>query len=237
MDFGTAGVGAAGAEKRAVLIDLVGTLGRLLTRHGNRVGAILFSGQSDGRSSHRDDRVIPARSGRKHVLWLINELLKQPRLPHAALTDLKPMLEGGLFSIRKRSLVFVVSDFISVPGWERSLSLLKQHHEVLAVRLWDPSEVELPDVGPVWLEDAETGEQLYVDTHDPRFRAQFSSAARDREQALNTTFRRAGVELWALSTHEDLVRAIVRYAEARRQLQRQQSGPICRPALAARLVR
>ncbi len=71
-------------------------------------------------------------------------------------------------SIKKRSLVFVLSDFISAPGWERTLSLLKQRHEVLAIRLWDPREVELPDVGPVWMEDAETGEQLYVDTHDPQ---------------------------------------------------------------------
>jgi uncharacterized protein (DUF58 family) len=228
MDFGT-----VHAEKRAVLIDLVGTLGRLLTRHGNRVGAILYSGQADGQPDHRVERMIPARGGRNHVLWLINDLLKQPRLPKAALTDLKSMLEGGLFSIKKRSLVFVVSDFISAPGWERALTLLTQRHEVLAVRLWDPSEVELPDVGPVWMEDAETGEQLYVDTHDPRFRARFSGHAQCREQALDTTFRRAGVEPWALSTHEDLVRSILRYASTRKQLLRRRRSLNPRPALAA----
>lgn len=97
---------------------------------------------------------------------MLNDLLKQPHLPGAAFTDLKSMLDGGLLTIKKRSLVFILSDFISAPGWERSLSILKQRHEVLAVRLWDPREVELPDVGPVWMEDAETGEQLYVDTHD-----------------------------------------------------------------------
>ena len=226
MDFG------ARADKRRVLVDLVGTVGRVLTRHGNRVGAILYSGQANGRRDHRVERIIPARNGRNHVLWLINDLLNQPRLPRAAPTDLRAMLEGGLLMFKKRSLVFVLSDFISVPGWERSLTLLSQRHEVLVVRLWDRSEVELPDVGPLWLEDAETGEQLYVDTHDPRFRARFSEAVRSREQALNAAFRRAGVQPWALSTDEDLVRALGRFASIRRQMHRGRASLAGRPATA-----
>ena len=227
MDFG-----AAQIEKRAVLIDLVATLGRLLTRHGNRIGAVLYSGQASSRQNQRIERIIPAKGGRNHVLWLINDLLKQPRLPNAAFTDLRSMLEGGLFSIKKRSLVFVISDFISAPGWEHALSLLKQRHEVLAVRLWDPSEVELPDVGPMWMEDAETGEQLYVDTHDPRFRAQFAALARGRAEALDAAFRHVGVEPWTLSTREDLVRAIIRFASIRKQLHRGRTNLTARPALA-----
>ena len=123
------------------------------------------------------------------MLRLVNDLLKQPRLPRAPFTDLTPLLEGGLNAIKRRSLVFIVSDFISAPGWERPLNLLNQRHEVLAVRLWDPREVELPDIGPIIMEDAETGEQLYVDTHDKRFRAQFAEAARRREAALNDGFQ------------------------------------------------
>jgi uncharacterized protein (DUF58 family) len=231
MDFGT-----SRSEKREVLIDVVGTLARLLTRHGNRVGAILYNGQSDNnpngsRKANRLEHVIPAKSGRNQVLRLINDLLKQPRLPNAAFTDLKSMLEGGLNSIKRRSLVFILSDFISAPGWERPLSLLKQHNEVLAIRLWDPCEVEVPDVGPIWMEDAETGEQLYVDTHNPRFRAQFSEAARQRDAALTTTFRRAGVEPWSLSTEEDLVRAIVRFASIRKQIHRGQGGAVGKSAV------
>ncbi|MEJ2719186.1 MAG: DUF58 domain-containing protein, partial [Deltaproteobacteria bacterium] len=119
--------------------------------------------------------------------------------------------------IPRRSLIFVISDFISAPGWERSLHLLNQRHEVLAIRLWDPREVELPDVGPIVMEDAETGEQLYVDTHDRKFRQRFQEAARQREAALNETFKRAGVDALSLSTEEDLVRAIVRFATLRKQ--------------------
>jgi uncharacterized protein (DUF58 family) len=122
-----------------------------------------------------------------------------------------------LHAIRKRSLVVIVSDFISLPGWERPLSLLNQRHEVLAVRLWDPREIELPDVGAIILEDAETGEQVYVDTHDKKFRLRFEQVAQQREAALNEMFKHAGVDVLSLSTEDDLVRALVRFANLKRQ--------------------
>ena len=204
IDFGT-----VQSLKRTVLIDFVTTLARLLTRHGNRVGAIFYD-------SHIE-RMIPARGGRIQVLRLANDLLKQPLLPRAPFTNLTPLLEGGLYSIRKRSLVFVISDFICAPGWERTLNLLNQRHEVLTVRLWDPREIELPDMGMVVMEDAETGEQMFVDTHDRKFRQRFEEAARQREADLAQSFKRAGVGSLALSTEDDLVQAIVRFASLRRQ--------------------
>lgn len=208
MDFGTV---ETESVKRSVLIDFVTTLARLLTRHGNRVGAMFASG------GDRVERTIPAAGGRIQVLRLVNDLLKQPRLAQAPFTNLSPLLQAGLNGIKKRSLIFIISDFISAPGWERPLSLLNRRHEVLAVRLWDPREVELPDVGPIIMEDAETGEQLYVDTHDKKFRQRFREAAQRREAALSETFKRAGVDALSLSTEEDLVRAIVRFATLRQQ--------------------
>ena len=89
---------------------------------------------------------------------ILAQQTKQQQLAQAPLTSLNPMLSAGLHGIRRRALVFVISDFISTPGWEGLLSLLNQRHEVIAVRLWDPREVELPDFGPIFLEDAETGE-------------------------------------------------------------------------------
>jgi uncharacterized protein (DUF58 family) len=201
--------GPADSLKRSVLIDFVATLARLLTRHGNRVGAMFYAS--------RLERTIPAHGGRIQVLRLVNDLLNQPRLPRAPFTDLTPLFNAALNAIKKRSLVFVISDFISVPGWERPLHLLNRRHEVLAVRLWDPREVEMPDVGPIYMEDAETGEQLYVDTHDRKFRVRFQEAARQREAALNEAFKHAGVDVLSLSTGEDLVRAIVRFATLRQQ--------------------
>ncbi len=195
--------------KRAVLVDFVATLARILTRHGNRVGAIFYDS--------RIERAIPARGGRDQVLRLINDLLRHPQLAQAPFTDLTPLFAGASNFIKRRSLVFVISDFISAPGWERPLALLNQHHEVLAVRLWDPREVELPDVGLVLMEDAETGEQLFVDTHNPKFRQRFLASARERESNLAQAFKRAGVDALSLSTDEDLVRAIVRFASLRGQ--------------------
>jgi uncharacterized protein (DUF58 family) len=192
-----------------VLIDFVTTLARLMTRHGNRVGAIFYGGQVE--------RTIPARGGRIQVLRMVNDLLRAPRHATSSLTDLAPLLEAGQHSIKGRSLVFVISDFISVPGWERPLNLLAQRHEVLAVRLFDRREMELPDVGALIVEDAETGEQLYVDTHDKGFRRRFREAADRRETTLNDAFKRSGVDAVSLSTDEDLVEAIVRMAEFRKR--------------------
>ena len=97
------------------------------------------------------------------------------------------------------------------------MSLLNRRHEVVAVRLSDPREIVLPDVGPMIMEDAETGEQLYVDTHDAAFRRRFEEAARRRESEVSGAFKRSGIEALALSTDDDLVRAIVRMATLRRQ--------------------
>lgn len=204
IDFGT-----VNTLKRNLLVDFVTVLARLLTRHGNRVGAIFYGS--------RVERIIHARGGRLQVLRLLNDLLKQPRLPHAPLTNLGDLLGAALRSIRRRSLVFIISDFISAPGWDRPLTLLTQRHEVLAVRLWDPREHALPDVGPLLLEDAETGEQVYVDTHDGKFRQRFEELARRRDYELDALFHRAGVDVLPLSTEDDLVKAIVRFAAARKQ--------------------
>ena len=204
MDFG-----AQQTLKRAVLVDFVATLARLLTRHGNRVGAVFYNS--------RIERIIPARGGRVQVLRLVNDLLNQPPLTHAPFSDLSLLLNAGLNAIKRRSLIFVISDFISTPGWEKPLALMNRRHDVLAVRLWDPHEVDLPDVGPIIMEDAETGEQVYVDTHDAGFRKRFLDASNRREAGLKVTFQHAGVDMLSLSTQEDLVKAIVGFVNLRRQ--------------------
>jgi uncharacterized protein (DUF58 family) len=206
VDFGTIGDDRL---KRTVLVDFTATLARVLTRRGNRIGAIVDGGGSR--------RTIPVASGRLAVLRLLEDLLREPMRSGAPPTDLGALLEGGLRTIRRRSLVVLVSDFISTPGWERPLHLLNTHHELLAVRLVDPRERALPDVGVVVVADAETGEQVEIDTSDRRFRERFAAAAADREAGVDRALRHAGVEAVTLSTEDDLVRAIVRMATERRQ--------------------
>ena len=204
LDFGT-----VQTLKRNLLIDFVAVLARLLTRHGNRVGAILYT--------DRVESMIPAQIGKTQVLRLINDLLNHRQPKGSALTDLTGLLEAALRTFRRRSLVFIVSDFISAPGWEKPLGMLAQRHEVLAIRLYDAREMELPDIGPVILEDSETGAQLYVDTHDKRFRKRFADAAQRREHEMKSALGRAGVDLLALSTEDDLAKEIVRFAMLRKQ--------------------
>jgi uncharacterized protein (DUF58 family) len=206
VDFGAVGTPL---EKRTMLVDFVTVLARLMTRHGNRVGAMMFGS--------RIQHTVPARGGKVQVLRLINDMLKQPRLEHVPRTNLKPFLEGALHTIKRRSLVFVISDFMSEPGWERPLNLLGAKHEVVAIRLSDRRETELPDVGMVVMEDAETGEQLFVDTHDAKFRRRFFDAVQRREEQLAESFKRAGVDMLSLSTDDDLIKAILRFAKRRQQ--------------------
>jgi uncharacterized protein (DUF58 family) len=206
VDFGTVGTLN---EKRTMLVDFVSVLARLMTRHGNRVGAMMFGS--------RIQHTVPARGGKVQVLRLINDMLKQPRLSHVPRTNLKPFFEGALYTIKRRSLIFVISDFMSEPGWERPLNMLGQKHEVVAIRLMDPREMELPDVGMVVMEDAETGEQLFVDTHDAKFRRRFFDAAQKREDELALAFKRAGVDMMSLSTEDDLIKAILRFAKRRKR--------------------
>jgi uncharacterized protein (DUF58 family) len=200
--------GSTEATKRQALTEFTGVLARLLTRSGNRVGAVFFGGEATG--------VIPARSGRRHVLHLLDALMRRPRLRRAPPTDLAQMLRSSANVLKRRSLVFVVSDFISTPGWEGALSLLARRHEVLAVRLVDPLELELPDVGMLTLQDAETGEHLFVDTQDRNFRRRFAQAAASRESALRDAFLAAGVDAMELSTADDVGDAIVAFAQLRR---------------------
>jgi len=202
--------GAKDNEKRTMLIEFVSVLARLLTRHGNRIGAMMFGS--------RIQHTVPARGGRVQVLRMINDMIKQPRLPQSARTDLKSFFTGALHSIKRRSLVFVISDFMSEPGWERPLSMLSQKHEVIAIRLSDPREMELPDVGMVMMEDAETGEQMFVDTHDAKFRKRFADAIQKRDEELQGAFKRTGVDVMSLSTQDDLVKTIVRFAKQRQQM-------------------
>ncbi|MDA8454461.1 DUF58 domain-containing protein [Acidovorax sp. GBBC 3334] len=216
--------GPPGQAKRDQLTGFVAVLARLLTRHGNRVGALLFGG-------HRD-AVLPPRSGRTHVLRLIDALAppaQAPARPPGA-TELHRLLESAVATVRRRSAVFVVSDFLSAPGWEKPLAHLAQRHDVVAVRLLDPLELELPDVGLVHLRDPETGEQLTVDTRDRGFRHRFARLAADREAALRTALARAGADTLELATDDDLLDAMVRFMELRGQAVRaRRRAPLAPP--------
>jgi uncharacterized protein (DUF58 family) len=213
VDFGSGEV-----RKRSVANDFVAVLARLLTRHGNRVGALFYG--------DKVDTVIPARSGRRHVLHLMSRMLARPQLKTSAGTRLEDLLHAGFSMVKRRSLVFVVSDFISAPGWAKPLALLARRHEVIAVRLYDPLEMELPDIGLFVMQDAETGEQLFIDTNDKGFRRRFAELAKKREAELRRAFRDAGIDALELATDDDLADAILRFADLRKRRTRIAAGAV-----------
>ena len=204
VDFGT-----TETLKRDQLVDFLAVVARLLTRHGNKIGAVLYAGKVE--------KTVPAGSGKMQVLRLLNDVQTLPRLQSAPYTSVSELIEHALRTIKRRSVVFLVSDFFTAPGWERPLGMLARKHEVIAVRLEDPRERELPDIGLVAMNDAETGESVYVDTHDTRFRKRFEAVVQKREAELSSAFRRAGVDVLTLSTEGDLVGAILRFAALRKQ--------------------
>ena len=198
--------------KRRIAREFVAVLARLLTRHGNRVGALLYGTEVD--------TVLPARGGRVHVLELLQRMARRPAEAAAGSTDLRDLLAAAQRNIKRRSTLFVVSDFISAPGWERALGQLALRHEVTAVRLFDALEMDLPDLGLVTMRDAETGEQLVVDTHNAGFRKRFKAAAERREAGLRQALARAGVDTLELATDDDLVDSILRFADLKKQRSR-----------------
>jgi uncharacterized protein (DUF58 family) len=212
VDFGSSEV-----TKLAVSSGFVATMARVLTRHGNRVGAMLYG--------TRVDTVLPPRLSRQHVLNLMRLMRNRPRdHAHGNGTSLAELLNAAAGTIKRRSLVLVVSDFISQPGWEDALARLAQRHEVVAVRLFDPLEMALPELGLVTVEDAETGEQLFIDTADPAFRRRYEAEAEAREAALREALAHAGADTLELSTDDDLLESMLRFAAMRRQRGRLKIG-------------
>lgn len=204
VDFGSGTV-----RKRDLLADFSTVMALLLTRYGNRVGAVLYGGAADTSAS-----VVPARAGRRHLMHLLDRMRTTPAASPGD-TRLRDLLERARAVAKRRSVMFVVSDFISAPGWQQPLDMLARRHEVVAVRLVDPLERALPDLGVVVMQDAETGEQLVVDTHDKGFRKRFAAIAEAREAELRLGFARAGVDCLTLSTDTRLDLALLQFARQR----------------------
>jgi uncharacterized protein (DUF58 family) len=223
---GSVNFGSADVTKLAVSTGFVATLARVITRHGNRVGAVLYGREVDA--------VLPPRSSRTHVLDLLQRMqAPRPAAPTKGRpqqgTSLADLLKTAAGIMTRRSLVFVVSDFISQPGWEEALARLSRRHEVVAVRLWDPMEMALPDVGLVTVEDAETGEQLFIDASDPAFRERYAAIAEQQEAELIDALGKSGADVIELATDDDLLQALLRLSDMRRQRARLKA-PLRAPA-------
>ena len=201
-------VGGPGRGKQDVLAELALVLARMLGPNGNRVGAVLYDTGTA--------RIVPPGTGRGQALRIGRELERGPGSRAAATTDLAGMLEA-VATLARRCLVVVISDFIGTGDWERPLIRLVHRNEVVALRVVDGADDALPEVGLIVAEDAETGEQVLVDTHDAKFRARFAEAAKRRELEVRTALRQAQVDTLELCTDDDLADAIFRFADLRKR--------------------
>jgi uncharacterized protein (DUF58 family) len=215
MDFGT-----VDSEKRDLATSAVAAIGFLTARAGNRLGAhIAHSGGI---------KRIPARSGRGALFAMLRALLRLPRAPEGAAggPSLAEALDGLRRTVRRRGLIVVVSDFLDgledpeAPAWERPLRRLAQRHQVLAIEVLDPRELELPDVGVLTLVDAETGQRREITTTSRRMRERYAQAAAEQRGAIRDAVRRAGAGHMQLRTDGDWVRDIVRYVVEQRRMAR-----------------
>jgi uncharacterized protein (DUF58 family) len=221
---GSVHFGSGAVSKRQLAAEAVTVLARLLSQHGNRVGIMLFSG-----TQVRAEVVVPARSGRRHLLHVLQLMLSdlstagtQPTA--GATTDLRVLLSQAQAVIRRRASIFLVSDFITQPDWHAPLSQLARRHEVVAIRLRDRLEQEIPNIGLLLMQDAETGEQLLVDGNDAGFRARFAHIATERENLLRQGLTRAGVDCLELTTDEPLDQAILRFTQLRKRASQMAQG-------------
>lgn len=209
---GSMGFGSQGQSKRALMLSFVGVMAQMLMRRGNRVGALMLTADPTAKIRH-----VPARMGRRHLLHLMDTVQRVPLQASHHETALGPWLHQAQSLLKRRSQVFVLSDFLSAPGWEKALSGLARRHDGIAVRLSDPLETRLPAAGLMWLEDAESGEQLLLDTSDPAFRQRYADLALAREAAFHAALTQAGMDGLALATDEDLALAVRHFVALRKR--------------------
>lgn len=208
------GFGTRRRLKRELAVDFAGTAAYIITRHGDKVGAVAFPG--------RNRRLIPPRAGQRHALRILHALLQGGSdglgtTDLAGMTDLAGSLHSAAAMLRRRSLVFVVSDFIAPDGWDRSLCELGRRHDVVAAWIRDPAEEVLPDVGVIPVQDPETGQHCWIDTSDARVRSAHEALVGARTSSVTSAFRRARVDHIVLSTGTTLVDSLVDFVLRRRR--------------------
>ncbi len=224
LDFGT-----AECEKRDIALAAVAAVGFLTSRVGNRVGAVMLT--SGGA------RVVPARGGRDSTFALlrrVDEVARSATVSGSPRVDLEHALAITARVARRRGLVVVVSDFLARDRWARQLRLLAARHEVLAIDIVDPRELELPPIGLVTFVDTETGRRVEVQTASQKIRARYAAAAAEQRTAIQRAVVSSGAEHLELRTDRDWLVDFARYVDTRRRRRAGRSAPLMTPLVAAR---
>lgn len=190
--------------KRDMLAEIAATIAFSAIQNNDKIGVIFFSDQIE--------KFIPPQKGKKHVLYIIRELLGFE--PQSKKTDIQGALQYLTNAIKKRCTAFLISDFIS-SDFSKSLVIANRKHDVVALQIYDKRECKLPSVGLIKLKDAENGTDLWVDTSDKRVRMAYEKNWRERQDRVKQYFSQSGVNSISIATDEDYVKALIKLFKQR----------------------
>ena len=200
LDFGT-GV----SLKRNIMTEIAATLAFSAIQNNDKIGVIFFS--------DKIEKFIPPQKGRKHILYIIRELIDFK--PTSNKTDISKALSYFTNVIKKRSTAFLISDFMDQNSFNDALTIANKKHDIVAVQIYDKRETELPAVGLIKVKDAETDERIWINTNDNRLRKIYSDMWTEKQLLLQQTFQKSKIDTVSIDTDEDYVKALIRLFKLR----------------------
>ncbi len=200
LDFGT-----GESLKRDVMTEVAATIAFSAIQNNDKIGVIFFS--------DRIEKFIPPQKGRKHILYIIRELIDFK--PQSEKTDLTEALRYFTNVIKKRSTAFLISDFMDQSSFDDALTIANRKHDVVAVQIYDKRETEMPAVGLIKVKDAETGERIWINTNDSRLRKLYNDTWNEQQILLQQTFQKSKIDSVSINTDDDYVKALIRLFKLR----------------------
>ncbi len=194
LDFGT-----RGQTKRDMTTEIASTIAFSAIQNNDKIGVIFFSDHVE--------KYIPPKKGRKHILYIIREMLTFQ--PESRNTDITMAVEFMTRVQKRRNTVFVISDFYNKTSFQKELQIAGQKHDIVAIQVYDSFAKRLPDVGLIKIEDAETGREMTIDTSSKKLRLAHEKAWRERQEKLGEDFAKCNIDWTAIATNEDYVKAMI----------------------------
>lgn len=191
--------GAVGEEKREMIAEVSATIAFSAIQNNDKIGVLFFS--------DKIEKFIPPKKGRKHILFIIRELLDFT--PENRGTDIAQALRYMTDALKKRCTTFLISDFIAPADYRTALSVAANKHDVIGIQVYDKRDAQIPDVGLMRIQDLEIGSERWIDTSSASVRKTLGKWWYDRQQEMTDTLRKCGVDLASIATDEDYVRALM----------------------------
>ncbi len=202
---GSLDFGSRGQLKRNMSAEIAATIAFSAMQNNDKIGVIFFS--------DRIEKYIPAKKGRKHILYIIREMLNFQ--PESKKTDVTMAVEFMTKVLKRRSTVFMLSDFYNKTSFQKQLQIAGQKHDMMAIQIYDPLAKELPDVGLLKVEDAETGREMIIDTSSRKLRMRHAQMWQERQQQLKNDFAKSNVDWTSIATNGDYVKAMMQLFKMR----------------------